>query len=211
MERIEILQRIAKAGIVAIVRTDSMEKALKTVVAIKKGGINTIEVTMSVPDAIDVIKEISKRYKDVILGAGTVLDSETARTCILAGARYIICPNLNTEVIKICNRYRVPVMPGVITVKEAVEAMELGVEVLKIFPGNAFCPSIMKAFKGSLPNVNLMPTGGVDIDNVDQWIKNGAVAVGVGGSLTEGSKTGDYKKITENTREFMKRIQEARG
>ncbi len=211
MDRIEILQKIAETGIVAIVRTETREKGFRVVDAIKKGGINTIEITMTVPGALDIIKDISQKHKDVILGAGTVLDPETARACMLAGAAYIICPNLNTDVIKICNRYRVAVMPGVSTVKETLEAMELGVEIVKVFPGSAFAPSIIKSIKGPLPQANLMPTGGVDIDNVVEWIKNGAIAVGVGGSLTEGAETGDYNRVTENAKEFLKRIQEARG
>jgi 2-dehydro-3-deoxyphosphogluconate aldolase/(4S)-4-hydroxy-2-oxoglutarate aldolase len=211
MKRIGIIQKIVDIGIVAIVRTESKASALKTVEAIREGGINAIEVTMTVPGALDIIKEISETYDDIILGAGTVLDPETARECILAGATYIICPHLNYEVINLCNRYRVPVMPGVMTVKEAIEAMELGVEILKVFPGSAFNPSIVKAIKGPLPQANLMPTGGVNLDNVADWVKNGAIAVGVGGSLTKDAKTGDYERITEKAKEFVKRIEDARN
>ena len=210
MKRLEIIRRIVNSGIVAIVRTETKEEALKTVEAIKKGGIYTIEVTMTVPYALDIIKEISEKHKDVIIGAGTVLDSESARACILAGATYIITPHLNKEVIKTCNRYRVAVMPGVMTVKEAIEAMESGAEILKVFPGNAYGPDIVKAFKGPLPHANLMPTGGVELDNVKEWIKNGAIAVGVGGSLTKGAKTGEYENVTKIAREFVKKIEEAR-
>ncbi|NLM44220.1 MAG: bifunctional 4-hydroxy-2-oxoglutarate aldolase/2-dehydro-3-deoxy-phosphogluconate aldolase [Clostridiales bacterium] len=208
MKRIEIVKRIADLGIVAVVRTETKEKGIKLVDAIKKGGIKAIEVTMTVPGALDIIKEISEAYKneDVIIGAGTVLDPETARACMLAGAQYIISPNLNIETLKICNRYRIPSFPGVMTVKEALEAMEYGAEILKLFPGSAFGPSIVKAFKGPLPQANFMPTGGVDIDNVKDWFEAGAVAIATGSNLTKGAKTGNYELVTETARRFVEEV-----
>lgn len=214
MERIKIVQKLTEYGIVAVIRANSKEEGVKIVDAVTKGGINAIEVTMTVPGAIDVIKELTEIYKDnaeVLIGAGTVLDPETARACILAGAKYIVSPSLNPDTIRLCNRYRIAVMPGVMTVKEAIEALELGVEIVKVFPGNVFGPQIISSLKGPLPQANFMPTGGVSLDNVKDWIKAGAVAVGTGGDLTRGAKTGDYKLVTETAVKFVEAVKKARA
>ncbi|AWI07746.1 bifunctional 4-hydroxy-2-oxoglutarate aldolase/2-dehydro-3-deoxy-phosphogluconate aldolase [Clostridium drakei] len=212
MKRIETIQRIIEAGVVAVMRAESKEQCIKVIDAVKKGGIKALEITMTVPGAVDIIKEISEVYKDedVIIGAGTVLDPETARACILAGARYIVSPCLNVETIKLCNRYRIPIMPGIMTVKEAVEALEYGVEILKVFPGNAYGPSIISSFKGPIPQGNFMPTGGVKLDNIKDWIKAGAVAVGTGSDLTKGAKTGNYELVTETAAKFIEEVRKAR-
>lgn len=212
MKRMQTIQKIIEGGVIAVIRAESKEQGVKIVDACKKGGIKALEVTMTVPGAVDIIRELSEIYRDedVIIGAGTVLDPETARLCILAGAQYIVSPSLNPETVKLCNRYRVPVMPGIMTVREAIEALELGVEVLKVFPGNAFGPSIISAFKGPIPQGNFMPTGGVSLDNVKDWIKAGAVAVGTGGDLTKGAKTGDYGLVTETAKKFIEAVQAAR-
>lgn len=213
MKRIKIIQDIVESGVVAVIRAESKEQGIKIVEAVKKGGIKALEITMTVPGAIDIIKELSEVYRDeeVLIGAGTVLDPETARACILAGAQYIVSPSLNPETIKLCNRYRIPIMPGAMTVKEAVEALELGAEIIKIFPGNAFGPSIISAFKGPLPQGNFMPTGGVNLDNIKDWIKAGAVAVGTGSDLTKGAKTGDYELVTETAAKFVEEVKKARS
>ncbi|WP_029162976.1 bifunctional 4-hydroxy-2-oxoglutarate aldolase/2-dehydro-3-deoxy-phosphogluconate aldolase [Clostridium scatologenes] len=212
MKRIETIQRIIEAGVVAVIRAESKEQGIKVIDAVKKGGIKALEITMTVPGAIDIIKEISDIYKDedVIIGAGTVLDPETARACILAGARYIVSPCLNIETIKLCNRYRIPIMPGIMTVKEAVEALEYGAEILKVFPANAYGPSIISSFKGPIPQGNFMPTGGVNLDNIKDWIKAGAIAVGTGSDLTKGAKTGNYELVTETAAKFIEEVRKAR-
>lgn len=212
MQRIKTLMKLSEEGVVAVIRAESKEQGLKIVEAIKNGGIKMLEVTMTVPGAVDIIKELSEHYKDedVVIGAGTVLDPETARICILAGAKYIVSPSLNLETIKLCNRYRIPVMPGIMTVKEAIEALEAGAEILKVFPGSAFGPSIIKAFKGPVPQGNYMPTGGVNLGNVKDWIKAGAIAVGTGSDLTKGAKTGDYQLVTETAKKFVEAVKEAR-
>lgn len=212
MKRLETIRNISDYGIVAVIRATSKEDGIKIVDAVKKGGIKALEITMTVPGAVDIIKELSQIYKDedVLIGAGTVLDPETARTCILAGAKYIVSPSLNIDTVKLCNRYRIPIMPGVMTVKEAIEALELGVEIIKVFPGNAFGPSIIKAFKGPLPQANFMPTGGVSLDNVKDWIKAGAVAVGTGGDLTKGAKDGNYEMVTQTAAKFVEAVKIAR-
>ncbi len=209
MDRLDVISRLKEEKLVAVVRAENKEQGEKIIDAIVKGGINFIEITMTVPGAIDIIKELTKKYendKNIVIGAGTVLDSETARMAILSGAKYIVSPSLNVDTIKMCNRYRIAVMPGVMTVKEAVEALEMGVDILKIFPGNAFGPNIIKAFKGPLPQANFMPTGGVDIDNVDKWLKAGAVALGTGSNLTAGAKTNDYELITKTAIEFVNAV-----
>lgn len=212
MRKIEILGSVVDSGIVAVVRTETPEKAKKIVDAIKEGGISTIEVTMTVPNALDVIKEVSLYAKknDIVLGVGSVLDETTARLAILAGAEYIVSPHLNHEVVKMANRYQVPCMPGVMSIKEVVEAMELGVDIIKLFPGEILGHKAVKAIKAPLPQANLMPTGGVSLDNVEDWFKAGAIAVGVGGSLTEGAKTDDFELVTETARQFVAKIKRAR-
>ena len=205
MKRQEVLKRITDAGVVAVVRGDSKEEALKVVEAVAKGGIKIMELTMTVPNPIDVIKEVADKYKgtDIVVGAGTVLDTETARACILAGAEFIVSPSLDVDTLKLCNRYKIAVMPGVMTVKDAITAMEYGVDVVKVFPANLYGPSVIKSFKGPLPQGDFMPTGGVTVANIHEWVEAGAVAVGTGGDLTKGAKTGDFELVEKTAREFV--------
>jgi 2-dehydro-3-deoxyphosphogluconate aldolase / (4S)-4-hydroxy-2-oxoglutarate aldolase len=211
--KLDILRRITDAGLVAVVRAESAEAATRITDAVLEGGCPAVELTFTVPGAHRVIEALAARYKssELILGAGTVLDPETARIAILSGATYVVAPSLNVETVRLCNRYQVPVMPGAMTVREVIGALEAGADVVKLFPGEAFGPGIIKAIKGPLPQAPLMPTGGVDLSNVAEWIKAGAVAVGAGGSLTGGAKTGDFAAITRTAREFVEKIREARG
>jgi len=213
MRKIEVLKRIEVSGIVAVVRAESEEVAEKISAACIKGGISAIEVTFTVDGAENVIKSLRKKFskEELLVGAGTVLDSETARIAILAGAEFIVGPSFNPEVAALCNRYAIPYMPGCMSIKEMITAMEAGADILKVFPGSAFGPSFIKAVKGPLPQANLMPTGGVNLNNVSEWIKNGCVAVGVGGELTAPAKSGDYEKITALAQEFLQKIKEARA
>lgn len=208
MDRAQVISKIKEEKLVAVVRAETSEQGLKIIEAVTAGGIKIIEITMTVPGALDIIKELKEKYRDteVVIGAGTVLDSETARMVILAGADFVVSPMLNIDMVKICNRYCVAVIPGVMTVKESVEALELGVEILKIFPGNAYSPDIIGAFRGPLPQAKYMPTGGVDVSNAKEWIDSGAVAVGTGSSLTKGAKTGDYNAVTKKAQEFVAAI-----
>lgn len=208
MDRSDVIRKIKDEKLVAVVRAESKGQGMDIVEAVTKGGIKLIEVTMTVPGAVDIIKELSEKYKgtDVVIGAGTVLDSETARMVILAGAEFVVSPMLSEETMKLCNRYKTLVIPGIMTVKEAVEALELGADILKIFPGNAYSPSIIGAFRGPLPQASFMPTGGVDVDNVCDWLRAGAVAAGTGSSLTKGAAAGDYKAVEEKAREFVKEV-----
>jgi 2-dehydro-3-deoxyphosphogluconate aldolase/(4S)-4-hydroxy-2-oxoglutarate aldolase len=156
--------------------------------------------------ATEIIKELTKE-EDIVLGAGTVLDSETARIAIMAGAKYIVSPGFDLETAKLCNRYQVAYMPGCMTITEMITAMESGADIIKLFPGSAFGPSFIKGVKAPLPQINIMPTGGVSLDNVDQWIKNGVIAVGVGGQLTGGTSS----EITETAKKFVEKVKIARG
>ena len=212
MKRSQVINKITESGIVAVIRAESKEKGQKIVDAVIKGGITAIEVTMTVPGAIDIIKELVAAYKDqdVLIGAGTVLDPETARACILAGAQFIVSPSFNPDTVTLCNRYAIAVMPGIMTVREAVSALELGCEILKVFPGSAFGPKIIGALRGPLPQADFMPTGGVSLENAAEWIKGGAVAVGTGSDLTRGAKTGDYALITETAKKFVAAVQSAK-
>lgn len=213
MKKLEILQKIEAAGVVAVVRAESAEQAIAIAEACLLGGIPSIEVTFTVPGALGVIEGLAKRFsdKELFIGAGTVLDSETARLAILAGAQYLVSPGFDHETAKLANRYQIPYMPGCLTITEMIHAMEEGVDIVKLFPGSAFGPSYVKAVKGPLPQINLMPTGGVSLDNVGEWISAGVVAVGVGSELTGPAKKGDYAKVTELAKAFIAAVKAARS
>lgn len=209
-----IIARIKQSGLVAVVRAESSEQAAKITEACIEGGVAAIEITFTVPGAVDVIKNLAQKYSasgKIIIGAGTVLDAETARTAILSGAQYVVSPYLNLDLVKLCNRYQIACMPGAMTIKEVVECMEAGADIVKIFPGELFGPKIIKAIRGPIPYAPMMPTGGVSLDNVEEWIKAGAVAVGAGSSLISGAKKGDYASITATAKQFIEKIQAARG
>ncbi|GGG01644.1 bifunctional 2-keto-4-hydroxyglutarate aldolase/2-keto-3-deoxy-6-phosphogluconate aldolase [Paenibacillus abyssi] len=207
-----IINKICEVGIVSVVRAESSDKALQIADACIEGGIPSIEITFTVPRAHKIISDLAHNYLpgEMILGAGTVLDAETARIAILSGAQYIVMPYFNKDVVRLCNRYAIPCMPGVMTIKEIVEAMESGADIVKLFPGEMYNPGMIKTIKGPLPYAQIMPTGGVDLDNIGEWIKAGAVAVGVGSSLTRGAQSGDYASITELGRKFIAKIKETR-
>ncbi|MFW6007531.1 MAG: bifunctional 2-keto-4-hydroxyglutarate aldolase/2-keto-3-deoxy-6-phosphogluconate aldolase [Halanaerobiales bacterium] len=212
VDKIDKLRRLKETGIVAVVRTEKAEEAIKMVDALKAGGLEAIEITMTVPGAIDVIKEVNEKYsnEEVLLGAGSVMDAETARSCILAGAEYIVGPTLDVEMIKLCNRYQKPVVPGAMSVTEVKEAMEAGADIVKVFPATLFGPKIIKAIKAPIPQAPLLPTGGVNLDNVKEWIKAGSIGVGVGSALTGKAEQG-YDAVTRAASEFIKKIKEARN
>ncbi len=214
IRKIEILNRILETGVIAVVRAESAEQSIKIIDAAREGGILALEVTMTVPGAIDVIKEICQRYAggEEIIGAGTVLDAETARVAMLAGAQFIVGPTLNPDMVRICNRYQINCMPGATSVREVLEALELGATIVKIFPGNLLKPDFIKAVHGPLPYAPLMPTGGVSVESAKEWIRAGAVAIGVGGDLTkEGIAKGDYSLITRKAETYIKAVREARS
>lgn len=203
----EIFQGILERRMVAIVRAADPESALLAAEACIAGGITALEVAFTTPGTADVIKTLRQRHgKDVMLGAGTVLDPETARIAILAGSQFIISPSVNVETIRVAQRYQVLSMPGVMTPTEIVTAMEAGADIIKVFPAEIFGPAYIKALKAPLPQAPLMPTGGVSVDNLADWFANGAMAVGIGGSLTGPAATGDYAEVTSRARAFVARM-----
>jgi 2-dehydro-3-deoxyphosphogluconate aldolase/(4S)-4-hydroxy-2-oxoglutarate aldolase len=213
MLKLKVLGKVIASGLVAIVRTHSSDQAARIVEACARGGAAAIEITFTVPGATAVIEALAKQYAsgEILIGAGTVLDPETARIAILAGAQYIVSPSVSPATARLCNRYQVPYMPGAGTMREIVDAMECGADIVKLFPGETLGPAFVKAVKGPLPQASLMPTGGVSVENVAEWITAGAVAVGVGGSLTAGAQSGNFQQITDTAKQFIERIQRARN
>ena len=214
MKKEAVLQRMKEDCLIAVIRAKNKEQGEKLVDSIIKGGINFIEITMDEGNPVEFIAFLAQKYKDnpkIVIGAGTVLDPETARLVILAGANYVVSPAFNPETIKLCNRYRVPVLPGVMSPTEAIMALEAGCDVIKLFPGNILGPAAISTYKGPLPQGEFMPSGGVDVDNVDKWLKAGAYAVGTGSSLTKGAKTGDFEAVEAKAREFVEAVKKARS
>ena len=205
MKKEEVLRGLREGRVVAVVRAENVDTALKTAEACLKGGIRAIELTFTVPEAHKLLSELRSRFNEseLLLGAGTVLDPETARIAILEGASYIVAPCLNKETMRLCNRYRVPCMPGAMSIADIVAALECGADVVKIFPGEFLGPAFVKAAKVPLPQAELMPTGGVSLENIAEWIKAGVFAVGVGGKLTEGAKKGDFASVEARARELI--------
>ncbi len=212
MKKQEVLRRLKDCGVIAVVRGDNEDQAMKIIDSCIEAGIVGIEITFTVPGALKLIEKVSSRYKpeEVLTGAGTVLDSETARAAILAGAHFVVSPYLDVETVKTCLRYQVACMPGAMTIREVASCLEAGADIVKVFPGNLFGPKIIKSFKGPLPQAEMMPTGGVNVDNAAEWIKAGAVAVGAGSDLTAGAKTGDYESIVRIGREMIAAVAAAR-
>ena len=213
MDKQKILQKIEDCGLVAVVRAESGEQAARIADACIAGGVAAIEITYTVPGASAIIEQLAGRYRpeDIIIGAGTVLDDATARQAILSGARYVVSPCFDAATVRLCQTYQIAVMPGAMTIREMVEVMQSGADLIKLFPGELFGPAMIKAALGPLPQARIMPTGGVTVANAGAWIKAGAVALGAGSSLTGGAKTGDYAAVTAAARDFIREIRLARG
>jgi 2-dehydro-3-deoxyphosphogluconate aldolase / (4S)-4-hydroxy-2-oxoglutarate aldolase len=215
MSKQDVLQRIADVGLVPVVRADSAEEAIQVVDAIREGGVSIFEITMTVPGAIAVMEQVSRRFgADVLVGAGTVLDAETARACILAGARFIVGPTLDRGTIEMCRRYSVPVMPGALTPTEVLAAWSAGADVVKVFPCGALGgASYIKSLKAPLPQIELIPTGGVSVKTAADFIRAGAMALGVGADLvdTGAVRQGQAGLVTEKAREYLRIVREARA
>ncbi|GGJ17487.1 bifunctional 2-keto-4-hydroxyglutarate aldolase/2-keto-3-deoxy-6-phosphogluconate aldolase [Paenibacillus hunanensis] len=219
MKKLQILQKMMDYGVVAVLRGESADQVFAMAEQAIAGGIKVIEVTLTVPGALHAIEKLSRMYSwksdksdnFAIIGAGTVLEPQTARAAMMAGAEFVVSPSLNPETVKICNLYRVPVLPGVTTLEGVQHALELGVDIVKLFPGNLYQPSIIKTLKGPMPQANFMPTGGVSLDNLGEWIKGGAVAVGIGSDLTtDAIKTGDLSLVRQKSEQYMKAYHEAK-
>ena len=209
LKKSKILKKITDIGIVAVVRSETIEEGIRISKACVKGGIPAIEVTYTVPGATEGIKALKEQFtsNELVIGAGTVLDAATARIAILAGSEFIVSPAFDEETAKLCNLYQVPYMPGCMTITEITKAMQYGADIVKLFPGSAFGPSFVKAVKAPLPQANIMPTGGVSLENIDEWFKNGVVAVGAGGKLASGSS----EDIIATAKAFVEKIKEIRN
>ncbi|MDG2391769.1 MAG: bifunctional 4-hydroxy-2-oxoglutarate aldolase/2-dehydro-3-deoxy-phosphogluconate aldolase [Planctomycetaceae bacterium] len=202
----DVLREVLETGLVAIIRAPSSDQLVEVTKAIHAGGIRVIEVTMTVPNALDIIAEIHRELGDqIILGAGSVIDSETARATMLAGAEFIVSPVVKADVIQCCKRYGKVVMPGALTPTEILTAWEAGADVVKVFPGNLGGPEYLKAVKAPLPQIRLMPTGGVNLETLDSFMSAGACAVGLGSSLVtkEILASGDMKQLTELSAQYV--------
>ncbi|MGT2784253.1 bifunctional 4-hydroxy-2-oxoglutarate aldolase/2-dehydro-3-deoxy-phosphogluconate aldolase [Streptococcus merionis] len=214
MKKVDILKRIEDAGVIAVVRGSSKEEAFKASEACLKGGIKGIELTFTVPQADQVIADLIANHcenSNTVIGAGTVLDAVTARLAIMAGAEFIVSPTFDKETAKLCNLYQIPYIPGCMTTTEMKEALRYGVDIIKLFPGSAYDPSIIKAFKAPLPHINIMPTGGVSLENMVDWFAAGAVTVGVGGNLLAPAEIGNFDKVTEIATQYMKKYLAIKG
>jgi len=213
MSRKDSLARVLQSGIVAVIRAPSGDSLGDVAEALLAGGIDCMEVTFTVPAAIDVLRDVHQRIGDrVLLGAGTVLDTETARAAILAGAEFIVSPSTNLDVIRLCNRYDKLVMPGALTPTEVITAWEAGADVIKVFPSDLTGPAYLKALHGPLPQVRLMPTGGVNLETAADFLQAGACALGIGGSLVEKDavEKGDMERIEQLARQYVEIVQKAR-
>ena len=215
MNKSEVLRQITETGIIPVVRAQSADEAMRAVEAIKEGGISVLEITMTVPGAVRLIEEVARRYEsDAIVGAGTVLDAETARLCILAGARFIVSPALDPETIACSRGYGVVMLPGAMTPTEVLAAWKAGADLVKVFPaGSLGGAAYIKNLKAPLPQIELVPTGGVSLKTAADFIKAGAAALGVGTDLvdTRSLRDGNARVITERARLFVEIVKEARA
>lgn len=212
MKKYRVLNQIITDGVVAVIRAKSDQEAIFIAKACLDGGIHALEVTFTVPKANHVIEQLKDTFSpsDLLIGAGTVLDEQTARIAILSGADFIVSPSFDEATAKCCNRYGVPYLPGCMTITEMVKAMEFGCDLLKVFPGNVLGPQFIKSVLGPLPHVHLMPTGGVSLDNVEEWIQAGVSAIGIGSELTAPAKVGNFTEITQRAKAFVEAIHQAR-
>jgi len=215
MTAANILAALVEGAIIPVVRASSAEAALQAVEAIANGGIRAAEITMTVPGAVRVLEKLADRFGgNLLLGAGTVLDPETARACLLAGAEFIVSPSLRPATIEIAKRYSKPVFPGALTPTEVLAAWEAGADVVKVFPcGNVGGAKYIKALKGPFPQIEMMPTGGVNLETIGDFLKAGACAAGVGGELVDvaSMKQGRFDVLEERARQFLAAIAKARG
>src|SRR6059058_1960179 len=214
MSKASQLKQVLDCGIVAIVRSPDGDQLVEVCRALADGGVSVVEITMTVPDALDVVRQVRKALGDrILLGAGTILDAETARAALLAGAEFLVAPTLNLDVIRLCQRYDKLVMPGAFTPTEILTAWEAGADVVKVFPADVVGPAFFKALRGTLPQVRLMPTGGVDLTTAADFLKAGAVCLGVGGQLVDPKlvAAGDFAGITALAKRYVEIVKRHRG
>lgn len=209
----ETLHSIKESGVVAIVRMSEPERIIEIARALRKGGVRCIEIPMTVPTALELIRETTRdATSDFVIGAGTVLDAETARATILAGVEFLVGPNTNLEMIKLCKRYRKVVIPGALTPTEILNAWQAGADIVKVFSARFFGPKYFSDLKGPYPHIDLMPTGGVRVDNAADFIRQGACAVTIGRDLldTKAIAEGRFDVITERAKQLIASVMEAK-
>jgi 2-dehydro-3-deoxyphosphogluconate aldolase/(4S)-4-hydroxy-2-oxoglutarate aldolase len=214
MDKIAVLNSLKEIGLVPVLRAESAEQALALADAIAAGGVNVLEVTMTVPGAIRVMRWLAEERPHILIGAGTVLDAETARMCILEGAKFIVSPALNIKTIEMCHRYTVPVLPGALTPTEVVTAWQAGADVVKVFPASSMGGAkYIKNLKAPLPHIEMIPTGGVSLATAREFLEAGAFALGVGADLVDAKAiaSGHPETITENARKYLAIVREFRG
>jgi 2-dehydro-3-deoxyphosphogluconate aldolase/(4S)-4-hydroxy-2-oxoglutarate aldolase len=213
MRRESQLRHVLDCGIVAVVRSPDSQQLVEVAEALADGGVTVIEITMTVPDALDVVRQVQKALGDrILLGAGTILDAETARAALLAGAEYLVAPTVNLDVIRLCRRYGKLVMPGAFTPTEIQTAWEAGADIVKVFPAEVVGPAFFKAMRGPLPQVRLMPTGGVDLNTAADFLRAGACCLGVGGQLVEPKAVaeGNFDRIRDLARQYVNIVKQVR-
>lgn len=207
----EVLQRVRFTGLVPVLRAHSEHQALALIDAISEGGVDVMEVTMTVPGAVRLLGRLTRDRPDLLLGAGTVLDPETARQCILEGAQFVVSPALNLGTIELCHRYSIAVLPGALTPTEVVTAWQAGADVIKVFPANAMGGApYLRALKAPLPHVEMIPTGGVSLTTAADFLHAGAIALGVGADLVDPKAiaAGEAHKITEKARQYLQIVRD---
>lgn len=213
MKRVDVLNQVVESGVVAVVR-GTREQAYKTAKACIAGDVKAIELTFTVPEADKVIAQLNEEYGDddeVIIGAGTVMDAITARIAMIAGAKFIVSPTFDKETALLCNKYQVPYMPGCMSVTEIQTAMEYGSDIVKVFPGSVVGNGFVSAVKAPIPYANIMPTGGVNLENMKDWYAKGVVVVGAGSNLVGPADQGDYAVVTANAKKYRAEIQRIKG
>jgi 2-dehydro-3-deoxyphosphogluconate aldolase/(4S)-4-hydroxy-2-oxoglutarate aldolase len=208
------LQRVLDCGIVAVIRSPDSQQLVETARALADGGVTVIEITMTVPDALSVLRQVHQALGErIVLGAGTVLDAETARAVLLAGAEFIVAPTLNLDVIRLCRRYDKLVMPGAFTPTEILTAWEGGADIVKVFPADVVGPAFFKALRGPLPQIRLMPTGGVDLITAAAFLQAGACCLGIGGQLVDprAIREGNFNRIRELAKQYVTIVRQVRN
>jgi 2-dehydro-3-deoxyphosphogluconate aldolase / (4S)-4-hydroxy-2-oxoglutarate aldolase len=211
MQKAAVLKALKEIGLVPVLRAESVEKALALAEAIAAGGVTVLEITMTVPGAIQVMRQLAEKRPDILIGAGTVLDAETARMCILEGAKFVVSPALNLGTIEMCHRYTIPVLPGALTPTEIITAWQAGADVVKVFPCSAVGGAkYLQAIKAPLPQVDLIPTGGVSLATAAEFLAAGAFALGVGSDLVNAKAMAEGKPevVTETAKKYLEIVRE---
>jgi 2-dehydro-3-deoxyphosphogluconate aldolase/(4S)-4-hydroxy-2-oxoglutarate aldolase len=214
MSKQDQLCHVLDCGVVAVVRSPDSQQLVEVARALADGGVTVVEITMSVPGSLDVLRQVRQALGErVLLGAGTVLDAETARAVLLAGAEYVVAPTVNLDVIRLCRRYDKLVMPGAFTPTEILTAWEAGADIVKVFPAEVVGPAYFKALRGPLPQVRLMPTGGVDVTTAAAFLKAGACCLGIGGQLVEPRAVAErnFDRIRDLARQYVAIVKQTRA